>query len=140
MVARIATFSLIVLAIRKRFEEVIDLSLLAALSFFAPPLVAFSVYFGCWHAMRHTARLTSLLPGSQKAFEQGNELAAFRSAVIPGLPALLGTLIFVVALAAFSDQGISSSLLWLALVTVWSLTVPHMIVTAKLDRAAFKSK
>ena len=88
--------------------------------------------------MRHTARLTSLLPKSQKAYEQGNELAAFRSAVLPGLPALVGTIIFVVILAVVSDQGISSSFLWLALVTVWALTVPHMIVTAKLDRAAFK--
>jgi Brp/Blh family beta-carotene 15,15'-monooxygenase len=140
VVALIATLSLIVLALRKRFEEIIDLSLLAALAFFAPPLVAFSVYFGCWHAMRHTARLTSLLPGSQKAFKQGNELGAFRSAVIPGLPALFGTVIFVGVLAAFSNQELDSTFLWLALVTVWSLTVPHMIVTARLDRAAFTSK
>ncbi|CAB4543173.1 MAG: beta-carotene 15,15'-dioxygenase, Brp/Blh family [Actinobacteria bacterium] len=139
-VAVIAILSLIVLIIRKRFNEVIDLALLGALALIAPPLVAFAVYFGCWHAMRHTARLTSLLPKSQKAYEQGNEVGAFKAAVIPGLPALLGTIVFVVVLAVLSDQGISSSFLWLALVTVWALTVPHMIVTAKLDRAAFKSE
>ena len=137
-VAVIAILSFIVLIIRKRYNELLDLSLLAALALIAPPLVAFSVYFGCWHAMRHTARLTSLLPGSKKAYEQGSELGAFKAAVIPGLPALLGTMVFVVVLAVISDQGISSSFLWLALVTVWSLTVPHMIVTAKLDRAAFR--
>ena len=134
----IAILSLIVLIVRKRYNEVLDLSLLAALALIAPPLVAFSVYFGCWHAMRHTARLTSLLPDSIKAYEQGSELGAFKAAVIPGLPALLGTIVFVVVLAVVSDQGISSSFLWLALVTVWALTVPHMIVTAKLDRAAFR--
>ena len=75
-----------------------------------------------------------------KAYERGSELDAFKAAVIPGLPALLGTIVFVVVLAVLSDQGISSSFLWLALVTVWALTVPHMIVTAKLDRAAFKSE
>ncbi len=139
-VAVIAILSLIVLIIRKRFNEVIDLALLGALALIAPPLVAFAVYFGCWHAMRHTARLTSLLTKSQKAYEQGNEVGAFKAAVIPGLPALLGTIVFVVVLAVLSDQGISSSFLWLALVTVWALTVPHMIVTAKLDRAAFKSE
>ena len=137
-VTSIAILSLIVLIVRKRYNEVLDLSLLAALALIAPPLVAFAVYFGCWHAMRHTARLTSLLPGSKKAYEQGSELGAFKAAVIPGLPALLGTIVFVVVLAVVSDQGISSSFLWLALVTVWALTVPHMIVTAKLDRAAFK--
>ena len=136
----IAILSLIALIIRKRFNEVIDLALLGALALIAPPLVAFAVYFGCWHAMRHTARLTSLLPKSQKEYQQGNELGAFKAAVIPGLPALFGTIIFVVALAVFSEQGISSSFLWLALVTVWALTVPHMIVTAKLDHAAFKSE
>ena len=140
LVALIAILSLIVLIIRKRLSEVFDLVLLGALATFAPPLVAFSVYFGCWHAMRHTARLTSLLPSSQKAYEQGSELGAFKAAVIPGLPALVGTIIFVVGLSAFSDQALDSSFLWLALVTVWALTVPHMIVTAKLDRAAFKSK
>jgi Brp/Blh family beta-carotene 15,15'-monooxygenase len=134
----IAILSLIVLITRKRYGDVLDLALLGALASFAPPLVAFAVYFGCWHAMRHTARLTSLLPGSIKAYEQDNELGAFKAAVIPGLPALLGTIVFVVVLAVVSDQGISSSFLWLALVTVWALTVPHMIVTAKLDRAAFR--
>jgi Brp/Blh family beta-carotene 15,15'-monooxygenase len=137
-VAFISILSFILLIIRKRFHEVIDLALLGALALIAPPLVAFAVYFGCWHAMRHTARLTSLLPKSQKAFAQCNEVGAFKAAVIPGLPALLGTMVFVVVLAVVSDQGISSSFLWLALVTVWALTVPHMIVTAKLDRAAFK--
>ena len=140
LVALIALLSLTVLIIQKRLSEVFDLVLLGALATFAPPLVAFSVYFGCWHAMRHTARLTSLLPSSQKAYEQGSELGAFKAAVIPGLPALVGTIIFVVGLSAFSDQALDSSFLWLALVTVWALTVPHMIVTAKLDRAAFKSK
>ena len=138
LVALIAILSITVLIIRKRLSEVFDLVLLGALASFAPPLVAFSVYFGCWHAMRHTARLTSLLQSSQKAYEQGSELDAFKAAVIPGLPALLGTIVFVVVFAVVSDQGISSSFLWLALVTVWALTVPHMIVTAKLDRAAFK--
>jgi len=138
VVVVITILSLIVLFMRKRYSDVIDISLLAALAFLAPPLVAFSVYFGCWHAMRHTARLTSLLPRSIKSYEQGSELGAFKAAVIPGLPALLGAIIFVVVLAAISDQGINSSFLWLALVTVWSLTVPHMIVTTKLDRAAFK--
>ena len=137
-VTAIAILSLIILTIRKRYNEVLDLSLLAALALFAPPLVAFAVYFGCWHAMRHTARLTSLLSKSQKAYEQGNEVGAFKAAVIPGLPALLGTMVFIVVLAVVSDQGVSSSFLWLALVTVWALTVPHMIVTAKLDRAAFR--
>lgn len=138
VVAVITTLSLLALLQRKRYRDALDLLLLAALASFAPPLVAFAVYFGCWHAMRHTARLTSLLPNSESAYLRGRPGQAFVAAVIPGLPALVGTLIFVVILAGFSQQDLSDEFLWLTLVTIWALTVPHMIVTARLDRAALK--
>lgn len=138
-VAAIATLSAMALISRKRYRDLLDLALLAALASVAPPLVVFAVYFGCWHAMRHTARLTSLLPRSIASYEGGNSRGAFTHAVIPGLPALAGTLIFVALLAGFSQSNVSDTFLWLTLVTIWALTVPHMIVTAKLDRAALKN-
>ena len=137
-IAAMTTLSLLVLISQKRWRDVVDLLLLAGLASFAPPLVAFAVYFGCWHAMRHTARLTSLLPASHVAYSKGSALIAFSKAVIPGLPALAGTLIFVGLLAAFSQTTIDGDFLWLTLVTVWALTVPHMIVTARLDRTSLK--
>jgi len=138
-VAVIAAVSLLTLLLRKRYRDALDIALLAALASIAPPLVAFAVYFGCWHAMRHTARLSSLLPKSQAAYELGRSSRAFLQAVIPGLPALAGTLIFVVILAGVSKDNLTDSFLWLTLVTIWALTVPHMIVTARLDRAALKN-
>jgi Brp/Blh family beta-carotene 15,15'-monooxygenase len=137
-VAAITTLSLLALLQRKRYRDALDILLLAALASFAPPLVAFAVYFGCWHAMRHTARLTSLLPNSESSYLRRRPGQAFAAAVIPGLPALAGTFIFVIVLAGFSQQDLSDKFLWLTLVTIWALTVPHMIVTAKLDRAALK--
>jgi len=136
LVAAVTALSLLALLQRKRFRDAIDIALLAALASFAPPLVAFAVYFGCWHAMRHTSRLTSLLPNSESAYLRGRPGQAFIAAVIPGLPALVGTFIFVVILAGFVQQDLSDKFLWLTLVTIWALTVPHMIVTARLDRAA----
>jgi Brp/Blh family beta-carotene 15,15'-monooxygenase len=119
----------------KRYREALDLTLLLVLAHFAPPLIAFAIYFGCWHAMRHTARLTLSLPRSIENLNQGSLRNAFSHAVIPGLPALIGT--FVVAgLMALSGQDFSDEFFWMALVVVWALTVPHMLVTAKLDRAA----
>ena len=138
LVAVVTTLSLLALLQRKRYRDALDILLLAALASFAPPLVAFAVYFGCWHAMRHTARLTSLLPNSESAYLRGRPGQAFAAAVIPGLPALAGTFIFVIVLAGFSQQDLSDKFLWLTLVTIWALTVPHMIVTARLDRAALK--
>jgi Brp/Blh family beta-carotene 15,15'-monooxygenase len=138
LVAFIATLSILILVKMRRRRDLIDLIALVSLVSFAPPLVAFATYFGCWHAMRHTARLSSLLPQSLARYEEGKSAAAFRSAVIPGLPALVGTFIFVVVLAGFASQSITDRFLWLTLVTIWALTVPHMIVTARLDRAALR--
>jgi len=119
----------------KRKREALDLTLLLLLAHLAPPLIAFAVYFGCWHAMRHTARLTLSLPGCVENITQGMLRKAFLKAVIPGLPALIGT--FVVAgLLALSGRDFTDEFFWMALVVVWALTVPHMMVTAKLDRAA----
>ena len=137
-VAAITALCLLGLLQRKRFRDALDIALLAALASIAPPLVAFAVYFGCWHALRHTARLTSLLPNSESAYLRGRPGQAFIAAVIPGLPALFGTIIFIAVLAGFSQQDLSDKFLWLTLVTIWALTVPHMLVTAKLDRAALK--
>lgn len=137
--ALISTFSIAIILKERQFRDLVDLALLIALVSFAPPLVAFATYFGCWHAMRHTARLTSLLPQSQRNYLANKPGAAFISAVIPGLPALVGTFIFVIVLAGFARESINDRFLWLTLVTIWALTVPHMLVTARLDRAALKN-
>ena len=124
-----------VMVFDKRYREALDLIVLLLLAHLAPPLIAFAVYFGCWHAMRHTARLTLSLPRCVENLTQGMLRKAFSNAVIPGLPALIGT--FVVAgLLALSGQDFTDEFFWMALVVVWALTVPHMAVTAKLDRAA----
>jgi len=128
--------ALVALIVTKRFRDVIDLFLLAALAVLTPPLIAFAVYFGCWHAMRHTARLTLVLPESLSAYEQGKALKAFWSAVLPGTPALIGS--FLVAAGLWIYGEVDKSFFWFVLTIVWALTVPHMIVTAKLDRKALR--
>jgi Brp/Blh family beta-carotene 15,15'-monooxygenase len=121
---------------KRRLEDALDLSLLYLLAITAPPLVAFGVYFGCWHAMRHTARLTLVLPRSQKAFTEGKSGSAFLSAIWPGLPALIGTFIVAGLTIIFRGDSLSDQFLWITLVIVWALTVPHMAVTARMDRKA----
>ena len=121
---------------KRRISDAIDLSLLYFLALTAPPLVAFAVYFGCWHAMRHTARLTLALPRSQKSYEEGRSTDAFLSAIWPGVPALVGTFVVAGIVIAFRGGSVSDQFLWITLVIVWALTVPHMAVTARLDRKA----
>lgn len=121
---------------KRRDAEAIDLVLLYLLAVTAPPLVAFAVYFGCWHALRHTARLTLILPKSQLAFKSGSIAGALRSAILPGLPALVGTFVVAAAIIIFRGDSLGDQFLWVTLVVVWALTVPHMAVTARLDRKA----
>ena len=109
-----------VMVFDKRYREALDLIVLLLLAHLAPPLIAFAVYFGCWHAMRHTARLTLSLPRCVENIAQGMLRKAFSNAVIPGLPALIGT--FVVAgLLAISGRDFTDEFFWMALVVVLSL-------------------
>ena len=136
--AFISLVAFIALLATKRYRDAIDIVLLALLGIVAPPLIAFAVYFGCWHSVRHTARLTLMLPSSQRAFTRGSTKGAFGLAIAPGLPALVGALVAAVAIGAFPDfEG--DSLLWTMLSIVWALTVPHMVATARLDREAFNN-
>jgi beta-carotene 15,15'-dioxygenase len=134
----IAIFAVALLRLlqRRRLQDAIDLSLLYLLAITAPPLVAFAVYFGCWHAMRHTARLTLVLPRSQKAFAEGKSGSAFKNDIWPGIPALVGTFIVAALTILFRGDSLSNQFLWITLVIVWALTVPHMAVTARMDRKA----
>lgn len=130
-----ALIAIVTLFLSQRKRESLDIALLLALALIAPPLIAFAVYFGCWHAMRHTARLTLNLESSQRAFASGDSKKAFTRAVIPGVPALVGTFL-IAGLLALLDNQFNDDFFWMALVVVWALTVPHMAVTAKLDKSA----
>lgn len=134
----LTVIAFLVLATLRRWRDLVDLCFLTALAFLTPPLVAFAAYFGLWHAMRHTARLTLNLRGSQRSIEMNQAGKAFRQAVIPGVPALIGTFLVALLIGIQTPGSLSDEFLWLALVVVWALTVPHMMVTARLDKAALR--
>jgi Brp/Blh family beta-carotene 15,15'-monooxygenase len=129
----ISCIAIIWMLVVRRYQEAIDLSLLLALSLIAPPLLAFAIYFGLWHAMRHTARVSLELRKSQLAHSRGKPAKAFWQAVLAGIPALILVLGFVLFLALTRGNDLPTELLWYGLVVVWALTVPHMLLTLRLD-------
>ena len=135
----VAVFSILFLVITKNSSLALDLLLLLALSFFAPPLVAFAVYFGLWHAIRHTARLVPKLPSAMQKVSSSTPLKVFFTAVMPGLYAIAGIFLLGIFFVARGTTDVSSDFLWIILVIIWALTVPHMATTAKFDLRAFKS-
>ena len=135
----IAVFSTLLLVITRGDLLALDLILLLALSFVTPPLVAFAVYFGLWHAIRHTARLVPKLPRAMAKVSTEKPLAIFFTAVIPGLYAILGIFVIGIIFVARGTTEVSRDFLWVILVIIWALTVPHMATTAKFDLRAFKN-
>jgi Brp/Blh family beta-carotene 15,15'-monooxygenase len=135
----VAVISFLLLIVIRNYSLALDLALLLALSFFAPPLVAFAIYFGLWHAIRHTARLVPKLPSAMQKVSTGKPLAVFFTAVIPGLYAILGIFILGIFFVARGTTDVSRDFLWVILVIIWALTVPHMATTAKFDLRAFKN-
>ena len=138
LVLLFAAIVLLTLVVKKDIKSATDLALLSLLATLTPPLVAFAIYFGLWHALRHTARLTLSLDKSEFAYQNNQPKRAFMQAVLPGIPALIGTFIVAAILAATNPDN--SRLLWSILVVIWALTVPHMMVTAKLDKGALLGK
>lgn len=134
-----ALLSLGCLALLKKFDLALDLLLLLLLGLLTPPLITFAIYFGCWHAIRHTARLIPKLHKAQNLADAHDLWGALRAAVFPGLYALIGTVCTAAILMVFSPTNFSSSLLWSTLVLVWALTVPHMLTTARFDFSALGS-
>ena len=106
-----------------------ELALLAVLGLVASPLVAFAVYFASWHALRHTARLAAGPGGDVRLANLGRTFAA-------GVPALVVTVAVAAAcVVAFRGSSTIGTWMWVGLALVWGLTVPHMIVIARFDRA-----
>jgi len=135
-----AAIAFLALLIARRLQKALDLVLLACLSLIAPPLITFAIYFGCWHAVRHTARLVPKLPKAMLQVSKSAPSAAIREAIVPGLYAVVGTLALATGLLLFARSHFCYGLLWSTLVIVWSLTVPHMATTARFDLGAFKAR
>jgi beta-carotene 15,15'-dioxygenase len=115
-----------------RRAEAVDLLLLLALVVATDPLVAFGVYFGGWHSLRHLARTVVDDPANADALQQGHlgpAVARFaREAAGPTVLALAA----VAALWAVADGWEAFASGYLALLA--GLTVPHMALVAWADR------
>jgi Brp/Blh family beta-carotene 15,15'-monooxygenase len=136
----ISLVSIIWMVVRQRHQEAIDLSLLLVLALVASPLVAFAFYFGFWHALRHTGRLSLEIPTSTKMHELGRPMAALGKAIWAGVPALFLVIVFTVMLGLVQGFEVGQDLLWYLLVVIWALTVPHMALTLRLDIKALRSR
>ncbi|MGY1697026.1 Brp/Blh family beta-carotene 15,15'-dioxygenase [Geodermatophilus sp. SYSU D00814] len=116
-----------------RWLEAAEVAVLLTLVVVAPPFAAFGVWFGCWHSVRHLARVLADDPagaGDLAAGRLGRPLRRFAAA------AALPTLIALAVLAAlWSAAGGWRGFLATDLPVLAALTLPHALVVGWLDRA-----
>ncbi|WP_343573469.1 Brp/Blh family beta-carotene 15,15'-dioxygenase [Mycobacterium sp.] len=119
----------------------LDVLILGAVGMLAPPLLAFAVWFGGWHSLRHCARTLTIEPGCAGllAADRGREAALrlTRLAAIPSVAAwtALAALGWFTA-AASSPTALVAEVLRLLL----ALTVPHALVVLWADRATHRPR
>ncbi|WP_167582236.1 Brp/Blh family beta-carotene 15,15'-dioxygenase [Kineococcus rubinsiae] len=121
------------LARRGRWRELTELAVLVACFAVVPPAAAFGVYFGLWHAMRHTWRMVELAaaPGpSGTGPVRGPGRALLRYALHAAAPTAVA-LAALLAIAATRE----SSLLATEIAVLLALTFPHVQTVAVLDAA-----
>lgn len=129
LVASAVAVALATLLWRRRWLEMVELVLLSAVFVMAPPLAAFGVYFGAWHAVRHTGRLLDLArwhhPTSDGWGRPGVVLA--RAAALPTTAAVLA----VTSGWLLRDEVSLATEVGVLL----ALTLPHAAVVWAYDRA-----
>jgi Brp/Blh family beta-carotene 15,15'-monooxygenase len=134
VVALIAAGATLRLVAGGRRVEAGELVLLTATFAVVHPFAAFGVYFGLWHALRHTARLVDLA-----AADGAVRIGVRRFAVQAALPtagalAVLAGVLVTARLAGAPASG-ASSLLAAEIATLAALTFPHTGVVTLLDEA-----
>ena len=117
---------------RRRYRPALELTLLVTVFLLVPPLVAFAGYFGAWHSTRHIVRLLAADPANTAELSAGRlagPLRRFaRSAAWPTAAALLALIALLTA-----THG-TRSLLTADLTLLASLTAPHLLLVAWVDR------
>jgi len=127
----IVATALVHLVAKRRRLEAAELLLLTIVFLCCPPLAAFGVYFGLWHAVRYTGRLLDLLRRAEVRHGRGDRgwgPSWMRLARLSSIPTALA-LLAVLAVARFHDVANLQAEVSVLL----AVTFPHAAVVAGLD-------
>ncbi|WP_050031728.1 Brp/Blh family beta-carotene 15,15'-dioxygenase [Halorubrum halophilum] len=102
----------------------------------AAPVFAIGVYFALWHSLRHVGRLVLVDPDAAAALGEGDTRRALGRFARDAAPLTLGGFVALAGVGIAAPAGIAApgDLLAASLVGIAALTLPHVVVTAWLDR------
>jgi Brp/Blh family beta-carotene 15,15'-monooxygenase len=124
--------------VRRRWLEAGEVALLLTLAIVTPPIVAFGLYFGPWHAVRQTTRLfveadrTDSAPGAAL----GPAIGPIRLLwmMIFGTAAAFAVILLVVALAGmYPDRAQQFGGNDWAMATLTAAVAPHVVTVLRYD-------
>ena len=117
-------------------RDIGELAVLWAWFLLAAPVFAIGVYFALWHALRHVGRLLLVDPDAAGALAAGDTRTALARFARDAAPLTLGGFVVLAGIALSAPAGVAApgDLLAASLVGIAALTLPHVAVTAWLDR------
>ena len=116
---------------RRQLLEAAELMGLVVLVLVVPPLAAFGVYFGCWHSVRHVARVVAEDPGNAADLAVGRLGRPLRRFAVRAAPPTVAVLVVLGLL--WSAAGGWRAFVATDLPLLAALTLPHVLVVAWLD-------
>ena len=129
-VVALAALVVLLLLVRGRPADAVQLALLTATFALVHPFAAFGVYFGGWHALRHGARLVEVAAAGEPL-----RRGLYRYLAQAAVPTALAVAFLAAILAGVrSGREGPSPLLAAELATLLALTFPHAAVVAGMDR------
>jgi len=117
-------------------RDVGEAAVLWAWFLLAAPVFAVGVYFALWHSLRHVGRLVLVDTDAAAALAEGDGRRALARFARDAAPLTLGGFVALVGVGLAAPAGVAApgDLLAASLVGIAALTLPHVVVTAWLDR------
>ncbi|GGJ02381.1 beta-carotene 15,15'-dioxygenase [Halobellus salinus] len=117
-------------------RDAAETGLLWAFFLLVPPVFAVGVYFCVWHSLRHIARLAGVDPASGAAFADRGAIAALVRTGRDALPLTVVSIAMIAGVVAVVGVGTDpGTLTALYLVCIAVLTLPHVAIVTRMDRA-----
>ncbi|WP_144927431.1 Brp/Blh family beta-carotene 15,15'-dioxygenase [Halorubrum salsamenti] len=113
-----------------------EVAVLWAWFLLAAPVFAIGAYFALWHSLRHVGRLILVDPDATAALGEGDVRRALARFARDAAPLTLGGFVALAGVGLAAPAGVAApgDLLAASLVGIAALTLPHVVVTAWLDR------